>query len=136
MLYFNIKNIYIILCALEGAEEDKKSNTLKKKVEEEKKQREHLLELNQILAQQVMEKSKLVAGEDWSLSRLHDRFFCNKFYRVINLFSLLVFVCFYLIWFLFGIVCRFHVCILKSPGLAFYVFGMLMLNLKVCNILF
>ncbi|KAL0273170.1 UNVERIFIED_CONTAM: hypothetical protein PYX00_005908 [Menopon gallinae] len=46
----------------EGAEEDKKSSTLKKKVEEEKKQREHLLELNQILAQQVMEKSKLVAG--------------------------------------------------------------------------
>lgn len=52
-----------IIFFLDGTEEEKKSSTLKKKVEEEKKQREHLLELNQILAQQVMEKSKLVAGE-------------------------------------------------------------------------
>lgn len=29
----------------------------------EKKQREHLLQLNQILAQQVMQMSKIVAGE-------------------------------------------------------------------------
>lgn len=47
----------------ETAEEEKKTSTLRKKVEEEKRQREHLLQLNQILAQQVMEKSKLVAGE-------------------------------------------------------------------------
>lgn len=29
---------------------------------EEKRQREHILQLNQILAKQVMEKSKIVAG--------------------------------------------------------------------------
>lgn len=32
------------------------------KMMEEKKQREHLLQLNQILAKQVMEMSKIVAG--------------------------------------------------------------------------
>lgn len=32
------------------------------KMIEEKKQREHLLQLNQILAKQVMEMSKIVAG--------------------------------------------------------------------------
>jgi len=32
---------------------------------EEKKQRDHLLQLNQILAQQVMEKSKAVACESY-----------------------------------------------------------------------
>jgi hypothetical protein len=42
--------------------EEEKSSTLKKKVAEEKRQREHLLQLNQILAHQVMEKSKMVAG--------------------------------------------------------------------------
>ncbi|XP_054264759.1 uncharacterized protein LOC128987765 isoform X5 [Macrosteles quadrilineatus] len=41
--------------------EEEKSSTLKKKVAEEKRQREHLLQLNQILAHQVMEKSKMVA---------------------------------------------------------------------------
>ncbi|XP_075235264.1 uncharacterized protein LOC142332611 isoform X2 [Lycorma delicatula] len=41
--------------------EDEKSSTLKKKVAEEKRQREHLLQLSQIIAQQVMEKSKIVA---------------------------------------------------------------------------
>lgn len=43
-------------------EEEPPTSTLKKKAEEEKKQHEHLLQLNQILAKQVMEKSKLVAG--------------------------------------------------------------------------
>ncbi|XP_071558758.1 uncharacterized protein [Temnothorax nylanderi] len=38
-----------------------KSDTLKRKVVEEKRQREHILQLNQILAKQVMEKSKMVA---------------------------------------------------------------------------
>ncbi|XP_008469189.1 pleckstrin homology domain-containing family A member 6 isoform X2 [Diaphorina citri] len=50
-------------CADEENEvELEKPSTLKKKMAEEKKQREHLLQLNQILAQQVMEKSKQVAG--------------------------------------------------------------------------
>ncbi|PSN50057.1 hypothetical protein C0J52_04229 [Blattella germanica] len=44
-------------------EEEEQSSTLKKKVAAEKKQREHLLQLNQILAKQVMEKSKMVAGK-------------------------------------------------------------------------
>lgn len=35
---------------------------------EEKKQRDHLLQLNQILAQQVMEKSKSVACKSYKLS--------------------------------------------------------------------
>lgn len=38
------------------------SDSLKRKVVEEKRQREHILQLNQILAKQVMEKSKIVAG--------------------------------------------------------------------------
>ncbi|XP_015116086.1 uncharacterized protein LOC107040490 isoform X2 [Diachasma alloeum] len=49
----------------EGDDENvdiEKSNTLKKKVAEEKRQRDHILQLNQILAKQVMEKSKMVAG--------------------------------------------------------------------------
>ncbi|XP_054014610.1 uncharacterized protein LOC128895750 isoform X2 [Hylaeus anthracinus] len=37
------------------------SDNLKRKVVEEKRQREHILQLNQILAKQVMEKSKMVA---------------------------------------------------------------------------
>jgi hypothetical protein len=43
-------------------EQEEETSTLKKKVAAEKKQREHLLQLNQILAKQVMEKSKMVAG--------------------------------------------------------------------------
>ncbi|KAI4487873.1 hypothetical protein M0802_011761 [Mischocyttarus mexicanus] len=39
-----------------------KSDTLKRKVVKEKRQREHILQLNQILAKQVMEKSKMVAA--------------------------------------------------------------------------
>ena len=38
------------------------STALKAKVSAEKKEREHLLALNQILARQVMEKSRVVAG--------------------------------------------------------------------------
>ncbi|KAK0183272.1 hypothetical protein PV327_001329 [Microctonus hyperodae] len=38
------------------------TNSLKKKVAAEKRQRDHILQLNQILAKQVMEKSKMVAG--------------------------------------------------------------------------
>uniref|UniRef100_A0A8D9AGS6 Pleckstrin homology domain-containing family A member 7 n=1 Tax=Cacopsylla melanoneura TaxID=428564 RepID=A0A8D9AGS6_9HEMI len=50
-------------CADEEPEvEFERPSTLKKKVMDERKQREHLLQLNQILAQQVMEKSKQVAG--------------------------------------------------------------------------
>ncbi|KAL0113466.1 hypothetical protein PUN28_012548 [Cardiocondyla obscurior] len=51
--------------APEGGDDDsnvEKSDTLKRKVVEEKRQREHILQLNQILAKQVMEKSKMVAG--------------------------------------------------------------------------
>jgi hypothetical protein len=44
-------------------EQEEETSTLKKKVAAEKKQREHLLQLNQILAKQVMEKSKMVAGK-------------------------------------------------------------------------
>lgn len=40
------------------------------KINEEKKQREHLLQMNQILAQQVMQMSKIVAGK-WNLSEIH-----------------------------------------------------------------
>jgi hypothetical protein len=53
------------ICALLSTEkeEEEQTSTLKKKVAAEKKQREHLLQLNQILAKQVMEKSKMVAGK-------------------------------------------------------------------------
>lgn len=40
------------------------SSALKAKVAAERKEREHLLALNQILARQVMEKSRVVAGID------------------------------------------------------------------------
>lgn len=40
------------------------SSTLKAKVAAERKEREHLLALNQILARQVMEKSRVVAGTE------------------------------------------------------------------------
>ncbi|CAB0034212.1 unnamed protein product [Trichogramma brassicae] len=48
----------------DGADDEdiEKSETLKKKVAEEKRQRNHILQLNQILAKQVMEKSKMVAA--------------------------------------------------------------------------
>lgn len=49
-----------------------KSDTLKRKVVEEKRQREHILQLNQILAKQVMEKSKMVAGRLIALQTMHD----------------------------------------------------------------
>ncbi|GLH08906.1 Uncharacterized protein GBIM_14042 [Gryllus bimaculatus] len=42
-------------------EPEEQTSTLKKKLAAEKKQREHILQLNQILAKQVMEKSKIVA---------------------------------------------------------------------------
>ncbi|KAG7204362.1 hypothetical protein KM043_004810 [Ampulex compressa] len=51
--------------APEGGDDNintEKSDTLKRKVVEEKRQRDHILQLNQILAKQVMEKSKMVAG--------------------------------------------------------------------------
>ncbi|XP_047004441.1 uncharacterized protein LOC124622695, partial [Schistocerca americana] len=49
------------ISASEGIEEEHQTATLKKKVAAEKRQREHLLQLNQLLARQVMEKSKVVA---------------------------------------------------------------------------
>ncbi|XP_015600576.1 uncharacterized protein LOC107270247 isoform X5 [Cephus cinctus] len=55
-----------------GAEDEaslEKSDKLKRKVAEEKRQREHILQLNQILAKQVMEKSKMVAVQ--ALTTLH-----------------------------------------------------------------
>lgn len=54
--------LMIKLCSYSG-EEEPPTSTLKKKAEEEKKQHEHLLQLNQLLAKQVMEKSKIVAGK-------------------------------------------------------------------------
>lgn len=45
---------------------------MKDKVEEEKRNREHLLQLSQILAQEVMEKSKIVAGTDLFVTHLRN----------------------------------------------------------------
>jgi hypothetical protein len=64
-------SIFLKLCVhcgylsynLTEKEQEEETSTLKKKVAAEKKQREHLLHLNQILAKQVMEKSKMVAGK-------------------------------------------------------------------------
>lgn len=53
--------LWLFFC-IEDEKSPEKSGTLKQKVEEEKRQREHILQLNQILAKQVMEKSKMVAG--------------------------------------------------------------------------
>lgn len=44
------------------------ANKATAKMIEEKKQREHLLQLNQILAKQVMEMSKIVAGTEIIIS--------------------------------------------------------------------
>ena len=55
----------------------------KQAMDEEKKQREHLLALNQVIARQVMEKSRMVAGKNTanhqilcSLQKL--RILCSK----------------------------------------------------------
>jgi hypothetical protein len=51
---------------------------------EEKKQRDHLLQLNQILAQQVMEKSKAVACEFYFILLLDNVFLmCMMFYVIL-----------------------------------------------------
>ena len=39
------------------------SAEVKQQLEEDKRQREHLLALNQVIARQVMEKSRMVAGK-------------------------------------------------------------------------
>lgn len=44
-------------------EQETTNNLPSSKLNEEKKQREHLLQLNQLLAQQVMQMSKIVAGK-------------------------------------------------------------------------
>lgn len=65
-----------------------KSDNLKRKVVEEKRQRDHILQLNQILAKQVMEKSKMVAGtlkfSTTSIYRIYrfDSFCTNLIYSV------------------------------------------------------
>ena len=38
-------------------------NEVRQQMDEEKRQREHILALNQVIAQQVMEKSRMVAGK-------------------------------------------------------------------------
>ncbi|XP_071453518.1 uncharacterized protein [Hetaerina americana] len=52
--------------------QQKKTSVIKKKVAEEKRQREHILQLNQILAKQVMEKSKMVAVRALATLPLHE----------------------------------------------------------------
>lgn len=54
-------------------------NKATSKMIEEKKQREHLLQLNQILAKQVMEMSKIVAGIYKKLFFLHAFQFVFRF---------------------------------------------------------
>ena len=41
---------------------DEGEETQKQALDDEKKEREHLLALNQVIARQVMEKSRMVAG--------------------------------------------------------------------------
>ncbi|XP_065347061.1 uncharacterized protein kmr isoform X3 [Cloeon dipterum] len=53
----------------EGSGEEVNS-TMKLKLAAEKKQREHILQLNQLLAQQVKEKSKMVAGSSQGNGRM------------------------------------------------------------------
>ncbi|XP_046394721.1 uncharacterized protein LOC124162285 isoform X3 [Ischnura elegans] len=52
--------------------QQKKTSVIKKKVAEEKRQRDHILQLNQILAKQVMEKSKMVAVRALATLPLHE----------------------------------------------------------------
>ncbi|KAG8224156.1 hypothetical protein J437_LFUL005540 [Ladona fulva] len=52
--------------------QQKKTSIIKKKVAEEKRQRDHILQLNQILAKQVMEKSKMVAVRALATLPLHE----------------------------------------------------------------
>ena len=46
-----------------GSDEKPDPDAAKSKIAAEKKEREHILAMNQILAKQVMEKSRIVAGE-------------------------------------------------------------------------
>lgn len=60
---------------------------------EEKKQRDHLLQLNQILAQQVMEKSKAVACKLILYKNMKEFFFHMHEFFIVWIFVL----CFYLL---------------------------------------
>jgi hypothetical protein len=62
-----VEIIMYAICISEDDPNTEKSNSLKRKVAEEKRQRDHILQLNQILAKQVMEKSKMVAGTNYLL---------------------------------------------------------------------
>lgn len=86
-MFYNIENLYkiylynlynISCMVLDDDSNVEKSDTLKRKVVEEKRQREHILQLNQILAKQVMEKSKMVAG---TLITYHITWFPHDFNR-------------------------------------------------------
>lgn len=54
-------------------EECEDPQSQKQALDEEKKQREHLLALNQVIARQVMEKSRMVAGNIFlsSIIKIH-----------------------------------------------------------------
>lgn len=70
--YFYFIIVKIILIYFSDGHKDIAFNSAqyKYKIAEEKQQREHLLQLNQILAQQVTEKSKIVAGIHYFLPDL------------------------------------------------------------------
>lgn len=59
-------------------------NKATSKIIEEKKQREHLLQLNQILAKQVMEMSKIVAG-------MNELYISEPCFSVFSFFAILAF---------------------------------------------
>lgn len=63
-MYVVLMHLFLLLVDEPNSEKATNSiaNKATSKMIEEKKQREHLLQLNQILAKQVMEMSKIVAG--------------------------------------------------------------------------
>ncbi len=63
-LTFKLSQLYRNTVALDDKNKNDVSPCNKNKIEEKKRQRDHILQLNQILAHQVMEKSKLVAGKN------------------------------------------------------------------------
>ena len=62
--FLRVAHFLIAQCCHLFLDDGAPDNLQKQAMDEEKKQREHLLALNQVIARQVMEKSRMVAGKD------------------------------------------------------------------------
>lgn len=64
VLFWHVQFLKNFLFYFSDVEDDSKTLVFRNNLEEKKRQRDHILHLNQIIAQQVMQKSKMVAGKN------------------------------------------------------------------------